>query len=56
MLNLFAAIGPVNYAKSARIYLQMVLRLSVKYPDLYEKFSTEGYHTARKSDRFWAGI
>ena len=56
MLNLFAATGHVNYAKSARMYLQMMLELPVKYPDLYEKFSTEGYHTARRSDRFWGGL
>ena len=56
MLNLFAATGHVNYAKSAKMYLQMMLELPFKCPDLYEKFSTEGYHTARRSDRFWAGI
>ena len=51
MLNLLSATGHVNYAKSARMYLKMMLELSVKYSDLYEKFSTEGY-TARRSDRF----
>ena len=34
----------------------MMLELPVKYPDLYQKFSTEGYHTARRSDRFWGGL
>ena len=48
MLNRFATKGHVNYAKSARMYLQMMLELPVKYPD----FSTEGYHTARRSNCF----
>ena len=52
MLNLFEATGHINYAKSARMYLQMMLELPVKYRDLYEKFSTEKYHTARRRDRF----
>ena len=56
MLNFFAATGHVNYAKSARMYLQMMLQLPVKYSDLYERFSTEGYYTARRSDRFWVGL
>ena len=56
MLNLFAATRHLNYAKSARMYFQMMLELPVKYPDLYEKFSTEEYHTARRTDRFWGGL
>ena len=56
MLHLFAATGHVNYAKSAKMYLQMMLEVPVKYPDLYEKFSTEGYHIARRCDRFWGGL
>ena len=38
------------------MYLRRMLELPVKYPDLYEKFSTEGYHTARRSDCFWSGL
>ena len=34
----------------------MMLEFLVKYPDLYEKFSTEQYRTARRSDRFWGGL
>ena len=33
-----------------------MLEFLVKYPDLYEKFSTEQYRTARRSDRFWGGL
>ena len=46
MLNLFASTGHLNYVVRARMYLQMMLELPVKCPDLYEKFS---------SDRFWGG-
>ena len=38
MPNLFAATGHVNYANGARMYLQMMLELTVKYSELYEKF------------------
>ena len=34
MLNLFAATGHSNYAKSARLYLQMMKELPAKFPDL----------------------
>ena len=34
MLNLFAATGHSNYAKSARLYLQMMKELPKKFPDL----------------------
>ena len=52
MLNLFAAPGHVNYDKRHRMYLQIMLELLVKCPDLYEKLSTEGYHRVRRSNRF----
>lgn len=56
MLNLFSATGHINYAKSGRLYLQMMLELPSTYPDLYVKFADEGYHTVRRSDRFWGGL
>ena len=40
MINLFAATGHVNYNKSARMYLQMMIELPVKHSGLYEKSST----------------
>ena len=36
--NLFAATGHNNYAKSARLYLQMMYELPTKHPWLYKKF------------------
>ena len=34
----------------------MMLELSSTYPDLHVKFVEEGYHTVRRSDRFWGGL
>ena len=56
MLNLFAATGHINYAKSARLYLQMMRDLPVTHPDIHKKFTEDQCHTVRKSDRFWAGL
>ena len=56
MLNLFAATGHINYAKSARLYLQMMNDLPSTFPDLHEQFTHNGYHVVRRSDRFWNGI
>lgn len=44
MLNLYAATGHYNYAKSARLYLQMMLALEDKYPWLYKHFKEHGHH------------
>ena len=56
MLNLFAATGHINYAKSARLYLQMMANLPSTFPDLHNKFSRDGYHVVRRSHRFWSGL
>ena len=56
MLNLFAAAGRVNYAKSARLYLQTMNDLPQKHPWLFQCFNEKGYHTIRRSDRYWAGL
>ena len=56
MLNLFAATGHVHYAKSARMYLQQMLELETNFPWVHTSFAEHGYHTVRRSDRFWAGI
>ena len=55
MLNLFAATGHINYAKSARLYIQEMRELQETHPWLFEKF-TEGYHALRQSDQFWSGL
>jgi len=55
-ITLFAATGHNNYAKCARLYLQMMADLPSTHPWLYEMFVTNGYHTVRRSDRFWGGL
>ena len=55
MLPYFAASGHPRYAKSAYVYLQIMLRLTETRPDAHRKFM-EGYHVVRRSDRFWAGL
>ena len=56
MLNLFAATGHINYAKSARLYLQLMIDLPNTHPWLYQKLSVEGHHVIRRTDKFWAGL
>ena len=56
MLNLYAAAGHWNYAKSARLYLQLMLDLPETSPWLHGKFANEGLHSVRRSDRVWAGL
>jgi len=53
--NLFAATGHNNYAKCARLYLQMMLELPQQHPWLNDNLS-DGYHAVRRSDRFWVGL
>ena len=55
MLNLFAATGHINYAKSARLYLQMMANLPSTFPDLHNKFSRDGYHVPY-CDKFLRGF
>ena len=56
MLNLFAATGHIHYTKSARIYLQEMIDLKTKCPDIHDHFVSFGHHSIRRSDRFWAGL
>ena len=56
LIHVFAATGHINYAKSARLHLQYMLELSTKYPWVYSQFSEHGYHTVRRSDRYWSGL
>jgi len=55
MLGLFASTGHINYAKSARLYLQQMNNLPKTHPILYEQL-VSGNHSIRRSDRFWAGL
>ena len=55
MLNLFAATVHIHYAKSARLYPQEMNKLATEHPWLYQKF-VDGYHSVRRSKRYWSGI
>ena len=55
MLNLFAATGHHNYAKCARLYLQLMSQLEETNPWLYDQFM-QGKHSIRRSDRYWGGL
>ncbi len=55
MLPYFAAAGHNLYAKSAHVYLQMMVKLEDEHPDVYQSFKM-GHHAVRRSDRFWAGL
>ena len=53
LLNVFAASGHVNYAKSARCF-----KLCVRFQEhvvLFETFA-EGYHVVRMTKRFLGGM
>ena len=55
MLNLFAATGHNNYAKSCRLYLQSIAELEINQPAVYAEF-LKGNHTVRRTLMKWAGI
>ena len=55
MLPYFAAAGHNLYTKSAYIYIQQMLELEEKHPDIHTCFMS-GYHVVRRSDRYWAGL
>ena len=55
MLNLFAATGHNNYAKSCRLYLQSIAELETNQPEVYDEF-LKGNHTVRRTLKSWAGI
>ena len=54
MLNLLAATGHNNYAKTSRIYLQSVEQMQKQHPLLFEQFLL-GDHTVKRSEKKWAG-
>lgn len=56
MLNIFAAAGHRHYAKSARLYLQMMYDLPQSHPWLHEQLCNNGMHAVRRTDRFWGGL
>lgn len=56
MIPFYHAAGHFNYAKSSRLYLQDMYHLrETMDPDEYEKFTKNGFFTARRSNNFFAG-
>ena len=55
MTNLYAATGHINYAKSARIYLQLMLDHENTNPRLHQNFS-EDLFVVQQSDQIWGGL
>lgn len=56
MINIFAAAAHPHYVKSAQLYLQTMLELSTKYPWAYTSFAEHGYHTVRRTEKFWTEL
>jgi len=55
MLNLFAATGHNNYAKTCRLYVQSVTKFTMQHPEVVNQFM-QGHHTVKRAERKWAGI
>ena len=55
ILNLFSATAHVQYAKSARLYLQLMDEPPIDFPWLCNLFQ-QGYYTIRRSDRLWSEL
>ena len=53
VLNPFSATAHFQYAKSARIYLQLMDAPPIDFPWLYNLFQ-QGYYTIRRCDQFWS--
>ena len=55
MINLFAATGHNNYAKTCRLYIQSILTLERDHPEIFEQFIA-GNHTVRRTEKTWSGL
>ena len=55
MLPYFAASGHNNYAKSAHVYIQDMMKLEQLNPDMFCQLNS-GLFVIRRSDRLWAGL
>ena len=59
MLDLFAAAGHHNYAKAARLYVELMLKNeqgSAEQQAIIESFRSSGSHVVRYSSHEWSGI
>ena len=56
MLSIFASAGHSQYAKGARLYLELMDKYLVKGSDLEKMFTVNSLHTVRYSMFIWAAI
>ena len=57
MIPYLHAAGHIHYARSAQVYLHAMLNLvNNMAPDEYDKFTSRGFFTVRRSDKYWYGI
>ena len=54
-LNLFAATGRINYAKTCRLHIQCAEELKSINPPLYSQFQP-GNHIVKRTGPNWSGI
>lgn len=54
MVHLFAATGHTNYAKCARLYVEMTTNLPNTHPDIYGQFLSG--RRVHRSNKLWTGI
>ena len=56
LLNLLAASGHLNYAKSLRLYVQLMQRLPDEHPWLHQMYVEEGRHAVQRTDHPLNGL
>ena len=57
MIPYLHAAGHLHCARSAQVYLQEMLNLANSMaPDEYDMFTSRGFFTVRRSDKYWCGI
>ena len=57
MIPYLHAVGHLHYARSAQVYLQEMLNLANSMAtDEYDRFTSRGLFTVRRSDKYWCGI
>ena len=57
MIPYLHAAGHLHYARSAQVYLQEMLNLANSMaPDEYDMFTSCGFFTVRRSDKYWCDI
>lgn len=57
MIPYFHASVHFPYAKASHIYLQDMYKLESKMgTEEFKKFTSEGYFTIKRTDKFWSGV